>query len=195
MEHEVDAIVMGGSAGALEALSRLLPALRPPCDVALVVVVHVLPTRPSGLVEVLAHHCALPVREIEDKEPVAEGIVFVSPPAYHVLIERDRSFALSVDEKVRHSRPSLDVLFESAAEAYGPRLAGVVLSGANDDGARGLRAIEAKGGLCAVQSPDTAVARTMPEAAIALAHAPEVLPPKELARWVEARTCRRGRPA
>jgi two-component system chemotaxis response regulator CheB len=180
----VDAVVIGGSAGALDVLAVLLPALPPVCDVPFVIVLHIPATRPNRLAEVLTAWSPLPVREIEDKEPVARGTVYVAPPGYHALVEREGTFALSADELLHFSRPAVDVLFESAAGAYGARLVGIVLTGANEDGARGLRAIERAGGLCVVQRPDTAVARGMPEAAIAMTVTPRVLPPAEIAVWL-----------
>jgi two-component system chemotaxis response regulator CheB len=166
-QGRVDAIVIGGSAGSLDALSALLPALPAGCAVPVVVVVHLPPTRPSRLAAVLAMRAAVPVKEAEDKEPVAAGRVYVAPPGYHLLIERAGTFALSLDAQLNFSRPAIDVLFESAAEAYGGALAGIVLTGASDDGARGLAAIVQAGGAAFVQAPEAAVARQMPEAAIA----------------------------
>jgi two-component system chemotaxis response regulator CheB len=172
---DLEAIVIGGSAGALPVLEHVLPAIPRDCAIPVAIVIHVLPTRPSLLVGVLGAHCALPVKEAEDKESVRGGVVYVAPPGYHLLIERDRTFALSVDEPVNYSRPAIDVLFESAADAYQARLAGVVLSGANQDGARGLAVIKARGGLAVVQSPEDAAARTMPDAALAAVRADHVL--------------------
>jgi two-component system, chemotaxis family, protein-glutamate methylesterase/glutaminase len=177
----LDAIVIGGSAGALEALSMLLPALPADTAVAVAIVVHLPPTKPSHLAEVLGNKTRLPVKEVEDKEPVAPGTVYVAPPGYHLLIEKGRTFALSTDELVHFSRPAIDVLFESASEAYGDRLAGIILTGSNADGARGLAAIKGRGGLAIVQSPEGALVATMPEAAIAIAHADRVLPVEGIA--------------
>jgi two-component system chemotaxis response regulator CheB len=191
--RSTDVIVIGGSMGALEALAALLPALPAGCPLAVAIVVHVPATRPSHLAEVLGARALLPVREVEDKEPVTAGIIYVAPPSYHLLIERGgRTFALSADELLHFSRPAIDVLFESAADAYGERLAGVILSGANADGARGLTAIKRRGGLTIVQSPEGAVARAMPEAAIAAAQPDHVLPIDELSRLL-ARLAATGR--
>jgi two-component system chemotaxis response regulator CheB len=167
--RQIEAIVVGGSAGALDALSVLLPALPADCAVPVALVVHLPPSRPSRLAAVLAMRASVPVKEAEDKEPVAPGRVYVAPPGYHLLVERTRTFALSIDGLLNFSRPAIDVLFESAAEAYGDALAGVVLTGASDDGARGLAAIAEAGGVAVVQAPEGAVARQMPEAAIARA--------------------------
>jgi len=165
-----EAIVIGASAGAVEALSLLLPCVPRDARVPIIVVVHLPPNRPSLLPQLFALRCQARVAEPEDKEPVAARTVWFAPSNYHLLIEQDRTFSLSVDEPVRFSRPSIDVLFESAADAFGSKLWGIVLTGANDDGARGALAIRNAGGTVVVQDPDTAVAREMPNAAIASAN-------------------------
>jgi len=162
-----DAIVIGASAGGFVALAEILPRLPTALPQAVVVVQHLHPAGGEYMVEFLSQHCLLPVKEAEDKEPIKPGVIYVAAAQYHLLIERDRSFALSVDDKVNYSRPSIDVLFETAAAAYGPRLIGVVLTGANADGAAGLASIKARGGLTIVQDPATAEVSFMPQAAIA----------------------------
>ncbi len=162
----IEATVIGGSAGALEALASLLEGLPAGLRVPIAIVVHIARNKPSALGSVLAAHSALPVCEAEDKAPLEPGHAYVAPPGYHVLIERGPSFALSVDAPVNFSQPSIDVLFESAAAALGPAVAGVLLSGANEDGARGLLAISEAGGVAMVQEPGEAASRTMPEAAL-----------------------------
>jgi two-component system chemotaxis response regulator CheB len=124
--------------------------------------VHVPANRPSLLAELFAPKCALPVREAEDKEPLGEGTIWFAPPGYHLLVECDRSCALSIDELVNFSRPSIDVLFESAADVYKERLLALVLTGANHDGAAGSAAVHAAGGLVGVQDPASASAAAMP---------------------------------
>jgi two-component system chemotaxis response regulator CheB len=161
-----DAIVIGASAGAVESLRELLPALSLSPRVPVIVVVHVPADRPSLLPQLFAGMCRVPVREPVDKQPLEGGVIWFAPAGYHLLIESDRSFALSVDPPVNFSRPSVDVLFESAADTYGAKLAAVVLSGANDDGAQGAEAVRKAGGFVLVQEPGQALARSMPEAAI-----------------------------
>jgi two-component system, chemotaxis family, protein-glutamate methylesterase/glutaminase len=175
-----EAIVIGCSAGGLDALKPLLHAMEPPLSQAVVVCSH------SGdpgslLVELLARHSALPVREAQERWPVEAGAVHVAPAGYHLLIERDRRFAFSVDAPVHYSRPSIDVLFESAADAYGARLVGVMLTGANADGARGLARIRQAGGLAVVQDPGEAAAAAMPRAALERAGADHCLPLAQIA--------------
>jgi two-component system, chemotaxis family, protein-glutamate methylesterase/glutaminase len=164
---QAEAVVIGASAGALEALSVILPALAAGFRLPVIVVVHVPPDKRSVLAELLRAKCRVPVREAEDKETISGGTVYFAPPDYHLLVEVGRSLSLSGDEPVLFSRPSIDVLFESAADAYGPALIAIILTGANHDGAKGIRAVVEAGGTAVVQSPDGAFASAMPEAAIA----------------------------
>lgn len=163
------AVVLGGSAGAVRALGEILPALPAGARVPVIVVVHLSPRRESLLPSIFGARCPLPVREPEDKEPVAAGTVWIAPPDYHLLVERDGAFALSLEPPVNFSRPSIDALFESAADAYGPDMLAVVLSGANEDGAEGARRVREAGGWVVVQDPEEAESRAMPEAALRVA--------------------------
>ncbi|HET9389141.1 MAG TPA: chemotaxis protein CheB [Steroidobacteraceae bacterium] len=164
--RRIDAVVIGASAGGIEALTVLLPALPADLTASLFVVLHLPRERPSLLVEIFRPRCALPVREPEDKEPIALGTVYFAPPDYHMLLERSGQIALSADDPVHFSRPSIDVLFESAADAYGERLLGVILTGANEDGASGLEAVHRAGGITVVQQPQSAVAPVMAMSAL-----------------------------
>jgi two-component system, chemotaxis family, protein-glutamate methylesterase/glutaminase len=172
---DIEAIAIGGSAGALDGLLALLKALPEGFRPSLLIVVHVPPDRPSLLAQVLGDQCRLPVREALDKEPIEPGVAYVAPPDYHLLVESSRQLALSRDEPVAFSRPSIDVMFESAAQAYGSRVLGIVLSGANADGAAGLAAIRKARGRAWVQDPREAQVPTMPAAAIEQAGADLVL--------------------
>lgn len=160
------AVVIGASAGAVEALTALLPGLPADYPLPLAVVVHLPPDRESVLAELFASRCALKVKEAEDKELLNPGTVYFAPPNYHLQVEPDARLSLSSDEAVLYSRPSIDVLFETAADACGRSLAGVILTGANSDGANGLARIGAAGGIALVQDPATAVSGTMPQAAL-----------------------------
>jgi two-component system chemotaxis response regulator CheB len=177
----IEAVVIGASAGALEALSVVLPALPFDYKLPVIVVVHVPPDKQSVLVELFRQKCDISVREAEDKEPIAGGTIYFAPPDYHLLVEKDKSLALSSDEPVIFSRPSIDVLFESAADAYGPALLGVVLTGANRDGANGMRAVSKAGGVAIVQRPEDAFAPAMPEAALAASPTARILSLEEIA--------------
>ena len=187
---DVDAIVVGASAGGVDALLALMPALPAHARAAVIIVLHLPRQRPSALAQIFGNRCALPVCEAEDKEPVAPGTVYVAAPDYHLLVDRAPGragrgapiLALSADDPVNYSRPSIDVLFESAADVYGERVAGVVLTGANGDGAAGLHAVRRAGGVTIVQDPTSAVASAMPSAALALGPADYVLPIDGIAR-------------
>lgn len=158
-------VVVGCSWGGLQALSRMLDHVPGDLPAPIVVAQHRLHNA-SNLAELLARHTTWPVCEVEDKEPIGVGHVYLAPPGYHLLIDGHR-FALSTEGPVRHSRPSIDVLFESAADAFTHRVVGVVLTGANADGARGLVRIARRGGAAIVQDPATAERSDMPEAALA----------------------------
>jgi len=179
-----EAIVIGASAGALEALSGLLPGLPADYRLPIIIVVHLPPDKTSLFAALLRARSAIQVREAEDKEPIEAGVAYFAPPDYHLLVEQDRRLSLSDDEAVLFSRPSIDVLFESAADAYGAGLVGVVLTGANGDGASGLKAIVEAGGAAVVQSPEGAYATAMPEAAIALCPGARVLSLNEIAAYL-----------
>lgn len=176
-----EAIAIGCSAGGLEALRVLLPMLPADCAVPVIIVAHTAPDGESMLPALLTRYCSLPVSEAREREPVLPGQVYIAPPNYHLLIEANRRFALSVDERVCFVRPSIDVLFQSAAEVYMDHLLGVILTGANGDGASGLQAIKMAGGMVMVQEPSSAYADEMPRAAIATGLVDLVLPLPELA--------------
>ena len=163
----IEAVVIGTSAGGVEALLALLPALPAGVRAPVFVVLHLPRERPSLLVDIFAPKCAVPVREAVDKEPISGGTVYFAPPDYHLLIDDGPVVALSDDEPVHHSRPSIDVLFESAADAFGPGALAILLTGGNEDGAAGVAAIREAGGIVVVQDPEEAYAPTMVEAALA----------------------------
>ena len=174
-------MVVGASWGGLEALGTLLAGLPPTFRPALAIVQHRSPESPEGaMVRYLQDRCALPVKEVDDKDPVAPGHVYVGPSDYHLLVGDD-GFALSVDAPVGNSRPSIDVLFETAAETYGPQLVAIVLTGANADGSRGVTAVKRAGGQVLAQDPATAERPEMPAAAIDTGAVDAVLPLSALA--------------
>ncbi len=175
------AVVIGASAGAIDALSAILPALPADYPLPVLIVVHIPRDRESMLAEIFATRCRLPVKEAEDKEEILGGTVYFAPPDYHLLVEPDFTISLSSDVAVLYSRPSIDVLFESAADAYGDRLAAAILTGASADGAAGMRAVCAAGGRGYAQSPATAECGTMPAAALAASPAVVAMPLAEIA--------------
>jgi len=163
---QIDAMVIGASAGGVEALIRILPALPASFTAAVIIVLHLPADASSELAALFAPRCKLRVRELSDREPLAGGTVYFSPAGYHSLVNADRRCALSIDEAVHFSRPSIDVLFESAAWTYGPRLLAVLLTGASADGANGMSIVRAEGGHTWAQDPTEARASTMPLSAI-----------------------------
>ena len=182
VQGQVDAIAIGASAGGIDALSVLLPALPSSMRVPVFVVLHLPRERPSLLVDIFQPKCAAAVCEAQDKDPVQPGIVYFAPPDYHLLVDQGPQVVLSADDLVNFSRPSVDVLFESAADVYGGRLLGMVLTGASHDGALGLRAIHEAGGWTAVQQPDGAYSPLMAEAALRRTAVDFVLPLDDMAR-------------
>ena len=164
-----EAVIIGASSGAIEALNQLLPVIPAAARIPVIVIVHLPPDRPSLLPELFATRCSARVAEPEDKQPMNPGTIWFAPSNYHLLLESDHSFSLSIDAPVNFSRPSIDVLFESAADSLGSKLCAVVLTGANADGALGASVIRRQGGLVIVQDPRTAEAKEMPSAAIASA--------------------------
>jgi len=179
--RELDAVVIGASAGGVEALTILLPLLPAGLGAPVFVVLHLPRERPSLLAGIFAPRCKVTVVEAEDKQPVAPGTVYFAPPDYHMLIDAGPQIALSSDEPVHHSRPSIDVLFESAADAYGSRLAGIVLTGGSADGSAGLEAIRRAGGVTIVQQPEEAYASLMVESALKGGPVDYVLPLQRIA--------------
>jgi two-component system chemotaxis response regulator CheB len=178
------AVVIGASAGGLAAVSTILKALTPNFCIPILLVQHIGANVESNLANHFGNVSPLKVKEAEDKEPIRRGELIIAPPNYHMLVECDGSIALSVDPPVNFSRPSVDVLFESAAECYGAELIGIVLTGANSDGAKGLKKIKQRGGLAVVQSVESAEARAMPQAAINAVEVDHILPLDEIGSFL-----------
>lgn len=160
------AIVIGTSYGGLEALKVILPQLDEGFPLPLIIVLHIGDHNNDLFIDYMNSVCALEVKEAESHEPIRPGVIYFAPPNYHLLIEDDFTFSLSTDERINFSRPSIDVLFESAAWAYSAGLIGIILTGANSDGAIGLRTIQNLGGLTMVQNPCTSLSPAMPRAAL-----------------------------
>jgi two-component system chemotaxis response regulator CheB len=164
--RRVEAVVIGASAGGVEALGALLPTLPANYRLPVFCILHLPGDRESRLAELFAERLALPVKEAFDKESIAAGTVYFATSGYHLSVEKDFSFSLSCEPPVHFARPAIDVLMESCADAYGPGLAGILLTGANHDGAAGMAYIHANGGLTIVQDPADAQVATMPQSAI-----------------------------
>lgn len=180
-QRKYKAVVIGASAGALDALSRILPSLPADYPLPIMIVVHLPPDKKSVMAELFQAKCKMAVREAEDKEPIEPGTVYFSPADYHLLVEMDHHLSLSHDEPVFFSRPSINVLFETAADAYRDSLIGIVLTGANNDGADGLGRISSYGGLAVVENPEKAYASAMPQSALAMCPGAKVMNLEDIA--------------
>lgn len=176
--------MIGGSAGSLEVLLKILPGLDASMPFPIIIVLHRMPGKDSILTDLLAAKTKLKVKEIEEKEQMQPATIYIAPPGYHLLIEADRSFSLDASEKVNFSRPSLDVSFESAADVFGKNLACLLLSGANTDGSAGLAKIQRRGGTVLVQDPRTAVVSYMPAHALETVQIHTVLKPEEMPEFI-----------
>lgn len=179
------AVAIGASAGGVQALLTLLPTLPADFPWPIFIVLHVPADRGNVLAPLFEAKCRLEVKEAEDKETARPGVVYFAPSNYHLLVESNGDLALSSDEAVNYSRPSIDVLFESAADAYGAGLTGVILTGANEDGAAGLSAVAAAGGIALVEEPAAAYAKAMPQAARNACDAALALPLERIAEHLK----------
>jgi two-component system, chemotaxis family, protein-glutamate methylesterase/glutaminase len=175
------AVVIGVSAGGMNALGKILPALPQDFPLPVIIVQHVSPSSDNYMVRHFNSHSQVTVKEADEKEQISPGVVYFAPPNYHLLIEEDRTFSLSTEGRVNYSRPSVDVLFESALDAYCSGLIGIILTGANNDGSKGLKKIKDCGGLAIVQDPATAEVPAMPEAALKLTRPDHILKLEDIA--------------
>lgn len=182
--RRVDALVIGASAGGIDALLGILPALGSRFGFPVVIVLHMPADRSSRLAEVFQQHLHCPVEQAEDKATLLPGHVYFAPSGYHLSIENDFSFSLSQEEPLHFSRPAIDILMASAADVYGAGLCGVLLTGASGDGAAGLAAIGNAGGITVVQDPDDAEISTMPAAAIRLRAPDQILALAAIRAWL-----------
>jgi two-component system, chemotaxis family, protein-glutamate methylesterase/glutaminase len=188
-----DLVVVGTSTGGLHALTRLLSGLPANYRLPILVVQHRSKDSDEGLSGLLRAASRIPLREAEDKEPLTSPCVYLGPPDYHLLVEQD-SIALSTEEPVAYSRPSIDVLFESAAYAFGSGVIGVLLTGANQDGTRGLQDIKSRGGYVIVQDPESAESGFMPKNAVKNVLADRVLGLDQIAAELMIRASEMGTP-
>lgn len=179
-----EALVIGGSAGSLEALLKILPNLKTTLAFPVVIVLHRKNTADSTLADLLSSKTNLLVKETEDKEPLIAGQIFVAPADYHLLFENRTLLALDDSEKVNYSRPSIDVTFESAADVFGPALTCLLLSGANADGSAGLIAVKERGGRVLIQDPGSADSPFMPLQAIAAVRPDAILKTQAVADYI-----------
>jgi two-component system chemotaxis response regulator CheB len=162
-----EAIVIGVSSGGMNAMKVMFSLLPKEFNTPIIIVQHISSQSENLWIRLLNDESNLYLKEADEKEKIENGKVYIAPPNYHLLIERDKTFSLTIDERVNYARPSIDVLFESAAEAYKNKLIGVILTGSNNDGTNGLKRIKEYGGLTIVQDPTTAESNYMPASAIA----------------------------
>ena len=174
------AIVIGASAGGLAALAKIFAVLPEDFPLPIIIAQHLHLSQDDGYLNYFKGRTILQVKDPDDKEKIKQGHIYFAPPNYHLLIEKDKTLSLSIDPKVKYSRPSIDVLFESAADVYSSLLIGIILTGANDDGATGLKAIKERNGLTIVQDPLTAEVEYMPQAAISAVEVDHILPISEI---------------
>ena len=175
-----EAIVMGASAGGMNALQTILKCLNKKISIPVIIVQHLHPEGDDFMARHLNTICPLYVKESENREAIKPGIAYLAPPNYHLLIEKDKTFSFSTEDRVNYCRPSIDVLFESAADVYGSKLIGIILTGANNDGAVGMMIIKKHGGLTVVQDPSTAEVGIMPSSALQLTTVDYILPLEEI---------------
>ncbi|MDM8558726.1 chemotaxis protein CheB [Candidatus Parabeggiatoa sp. HSG14] len=184
MNNRFEAVVIGSSAGGIKALTAVLTALPKEFPLPIIIVQHLHPDSDSYLAQILGAKCELKVKQADEKETIAEGVIYIAPPNYHLLVEEDRSFSLSIEGSVNFARPSVDVLFETAIYAYRNKIIGIILTGANNDGHQGVKRIKQMGGYVIVQDPATAEADAMPRAAIAATKVDKILPLEQIGPYL-----------
>ena len=162
-----EAIVVGVSSGGMNAMKVMFSLLPKDFNTPVIIVQHIGAHSDSQWIKLLNDKSNLDVKEADEKEKIESGKVYLAPANYHLLIEKDRTFSLTIDERVNYSRPSIDVLFESAAEVYAGKLIGIILTSSNNDGTNGIKRVKECGGLAIIQNPETAESAFMPKSAIA----------------------------
>ena len=185
-KKKYQAVVIGSSAGGLNALKSIFEGLDKRFPLPIVIVQHVSPDAENYLPLFLNNMKKIRVKEADEKEIPQPGVAYIAPPNYHLLLEHDKSFTLTIGERVNYARPSIDVLFETAAEAYGEALIGIILTGANNDGSLGLKKIKELGGIAIVQDPVEAESDSMPRSALGTVQVDHVLNLKEIANYLNS---------
>jgi two-component system chemotaxis response regulator CheB len=163
-----EAIVIGVSSGGMNAMKIMFSLLPKNFNIPIIIVQHIGARSDGHFIHLLNKQSNVSIKEADEKEKIEKGTVYIAPPNYHLMIERDKTFSLTIDERVNYARPSIDVLFESAADAYKDQLIGVILTGSSSDGTLGFKKIKEYGGLTIAQDPKTAESSFMPASAIAL---------------------------
>ena len=181
--NKYEAVVIGASTGGIDALGTIFSFLPADFKPAVIVVQHLSP-QSDGLPLILSRRCRIAIKEAEEKEKIGGGVVYIAPANYHLMVEEEKTFSLSVSAPVNYARPSIDVLFETAADVYRENLIGIILTGSNQDGSQGLKKIKERGGLAIVQDPATAEADSMPRMAIAASEVDHVLPLEKIGPFI-----------
>lgn len=179
-----EAFIIGGSAGSLDVLLKVLPQINATIKFPIVIVIHRKHGTDSLLPELLSSRTKLRVKEVDEKEPLNAGTIYIAPSDYHLLIEQDRTFSLDYSEKINYSRPAIDVTFQTAAEVYKEKLACLLLSGSNSDGVNGLKTVKLWGGTALIQDPKTAQVAYMPAQAQANVKIDSVLSIEDIAEFI-----------
>ncbi len=182
----ITVLLIGGSAGSLNVLLKALPQLRKDIKICIVIVLHRKSSFDSSLVQLLSTQTSLSIKEAEEKEDIKQGTIYLAPPDYHLLIEKDCTFSLDFSEKINYSRPCIDVTFETGADAFGHKVAALLLSGANSDGTAGIKAVKSCGGITAVQNPEDAEVAYMPAKAITATQVDYILNADEMGAFINA---------
>jgi len=182
--NKFDAIIIGGSAGSFQVIAEILGSLPKTFNIPIILCFHRLQSERNGFIEALSPRSVLPIIEPLDKMPIKGGNIYLAPANYHLYIEADKHFALSVEETENHSRPSIDLAFHTAARVYKEKLIGIILSGANGDGARGSKSINENNGFIIVQDPEDAEVKLMPKASIANAKINKIIKSSEIVSFL-----------
>ncbi len=180
-----EVLAMGVSAGGMLVLTEIVKSLKPDFPLTMIIVQHLHPHQDEYYIQYYNRHSKVRVKEAEDKETIARNRIYFAPPNYHLLVEDDYTFSLSVDEKVNFSRPAVDVLFDTASFVFGKKMIGLVLTGANSDGARGLKKIKDRQGLTIIQNPAEAEFPSMPQAALQIAEPHHIISVSQFVEWLK----------
>lgn len=180
----MEAVVIGLSAGGMKAIGKLISGLNPNHKIPIIIVQHLHPEQTEYYIEYFQQFTSLQVNTVKDTDEIIPKRIYFAPPDYHLLVDDKKTLSLYYDEKVNYSRPSIDLLFESAAEVFGKNLVGILMTGANKDGAKGLYKIKTYGGITIVQSPDTAEFSAMPKSALELFSPDYIMSIKEITAFL-----------
>ena len=183
--RRAELMIIGGSAGSLQVILGILSVIQPDFPIPILIVLHRNSVFESSLEDLLASRTRAPIKEVEEKEPILPGAIYIAPADYHVLIEGDHTFSLDYSERVNFSRPSIDVTFRCASDVYGAGLICLLLSGGNADGVEGLQYVKGRGGVVVVQDPATAEVPYMPQHAVSQAEVDFLVPAEELPAFLK----------